>query len=54
MTSASWMHEAGHSKPVLWDNPEGEGGEGGERGVQDRGTECAPVADACRCMAKTP
>ena len=22
MTSASLMHEAGHSKPVLWDNPE--------------------------------
>ena len=27
MTSASSMHEAGHSKPVLWDNPEGWGGE---------------------------
>ena len=26
MTSASPMHEAGHSKPVLWDNPEGWGG----------------------------
>ena len=38
MTSASSMHEAGHSKPVLWDNAEGWGGEGGERGVQDRGT----------------
>ena len=23
MTSASLMHEVGHSKPVLWDNPEG-------------------------------
>ena len=23
MTSASSMHEAGHSKLVLWDNPEG-------------------------------
>ena len=22
MTSASSMHEAGHSKPVFWDNPE--------------------------------
>ena len=22
MTSASLMHEAGHPKPVLWDNPE--------------------------------
>ena len=29
------MHEAGHSKPVLWDNPEGWGGEGGWRDVQD-------------------
>ena len=26
MISASSMHEAGHSKPVLWDNPEGWGG----------------------------
>ena len=32
MTSASSMCEAGHSKPVLWDNPEGWGGEGGGRG----------------------
>ena len=28
------MHEAGHSKPVLWDNPEGWGGEGGEGGFR--------------------
>ena len=35
MISASWMPEAGHSKPVLWDNPEGWGGEGGGRGIQD-------------------
>ena len=34
MTSASLMHEAGHSKPVFWDNPEGWGGEGGEMEVQ--------------------
>ena len=37
MTSASLMHETGHSKLVLRDNPEGWGGEGGERGVQDGG-----------------
>ena len=37
MTSASSMHEAGHPKPVLWDNPEGWGGEGDGRGVQDGG-----------------
>ena len=29
MTSASSMHEAWYPKPVLWDNPEGQGGEGG-------------------------
>ena len=46
------MHEAGHSKPVLWDNPEGWGGEGDGRRVQDGGT-CAPVADLCWYMAKT-
>ena len=53
MTSASSMHEAGHSKLVLWDNPEGWGGEGGGRGVQDEGDTCTPVADSCQCMAKT-
>ena len=31
------MHEAGHSKPVLWDNLEGWGGEGGGSRLQDRG-----------------
>ena len=35
MTSASSMNEAGHPKPVLRDNPEGEGGEGGGMGVQE-------------------
>ena len=35
MTSASSMHETGHSKLVHWDNPEGWDGEGGGRGVQD-------------------
>ena len=38
MTGASLMHETGHLKPVLWDNPEGWGGEGGGRGIQDGGT----------------
>ena len=52
MTSASSMHEAGHSKPVLWDNPEGYSGEGGGRGFR-MGDTCAPVADSHRCMAKT-
>ena len=38
MTSASLMHEVGHSQPVLWDNPEGWGGEEAGRVVQDGGT----------------
>ena len=56
------MHEAEHSKPVLWDNPEGWGGEGRGRGVQDGevsrkgssgwGDTCVPMADSCLCMAK--
>ena len=42
MTSASLMHEAGHPKPVFWDNPEGWGEEGGWGGVQDGETLCTP------------
>ena len=42
MTNASSMHEAGHPKLVLWDNPEGWGGEGGGKGVQDGGTHIHP------------
>ena len=36
------MHETGHSKLVLWDNPEEWDGEGGGRRVQDgeRGYTC--------------
>ena len=37
MTSANLIQKAGHSKLVLWDNPEGWGGEGSERGVRDAG-----------------
>ena len=36
------MHEAGHSKPVLWDNPEGWDGEEGGSVVQDGGTHVHP------------
>ena len=36
MTRASSMHEAGHSRPLLWDNPAGWGREGGGRRVEDR------------------
>ena len=46
MTSASLMQgievEARHSKPVLWDNPGGWGGDRGGRVVQDRGTHVHP------------
>ena len=34
ITSVSLMHEAGHSKPVPWDNPEGWGRKGCGRGIQ--------------------
>ena len=36
MTSASSLHEVGHSKLMLWDNREGWGREGRRRGVQMR------------------
>ena len=42
MTSASPMHEAGHAKLMLWDNPEGWGGDGGGWEVQDGGTHVHP------------
>ena len=42
MASARSMHEAGHSKLVLWDNPEGQDGLGGGTGVQDGGTHVHP------------
>ena len=49
MTSVSSMHEAGHSKFVLWENPEGWVGEG-DSGWGDT---CSPVAGSCCCMAET-
>ena len=42
MTSPSSMDEAGHSKLVYWDNPEGWDGERGGRGFQDGGTPVHP------------
>ena len=42
MTSPGSMHKTGHSKSVLWDNPEGWDGEGGKREVQDSGTYVHP------------
>ena len=41
MTCTCLIHEIGHSKPVLWDNPEGRGWEGGGRVVQDGGIHTA-------------
>ena len=32
------MNEAQHAEPVLWNNPEGWGGEGGGRGFRMGGT----------------
>ena len=37
MTSAHSVHEVGHSKPVYWEYPEGWNGEGGRKGLWDRG-----------------
>ena len=44
MASASLVHEAGHSKLVLWDNPEGWGGGFGMR-VNMCTCRYLPVAD---------
>ena len=52
MTRASLMPQAGHSKPVLWDNPEGWGGEGDGRGFR-MGDTWSSVADSWGRMAKT-
>ena len=51
MTSVSSVHEAGHSKPMLWDNAEGWGGEGIRR-CSGWGDICVPMTDSCWYMAK--
>ena len=53
MTRESLKHEAGHSKPLLWDNPEGLGGEGGGKGGSGWGDTWAPMADSFQRIAKT-
>ena len=35
IASPGSMHETGCSRPVYWDDPEGQDGEGGRSGVQD-------------------
>ena len=52
MTSARSIHEAGHPKPVLWDNPEVYSREGGGRWVQDGWDTCILMANSCWYMAK--
>ena len=54
MASANLTHEAEHSQLVLWDNQRDRMGRLMAGGVQDGGGDtCVPVADSCRCMAKT-
>ena len=40
------MHEAGHPKPMLWDNLEGYGGEDDRRGFS-MGDTYIPMANSC-------
>ena len=42
MTNVSSMHEAGHPKPVLWDNSEVQNGKGGGMGFMMGGTHVYP------------
>ena len=45
-------HEAGHTKSMLWENPEGQGGERGGRRVQD-GRDIQTVADSLYIWQKS-
>ena len=54
MTSARSRHEAGYTKPMLWDNPEGWGGEGGGREVQDVGAHVHPWLIHVNVLEKPP
>ena len=42
MNSPILMHEAGHSKPVVWDNTEGSGRKGRRRRILGGGTHVHP------------
>ena len=48
------MHEAGHTKSVLWDNPKGWGGEGVGRRVHDGGTHVQPWVIHVNVWQKPP
>ena len=50
MASTNLVHEAKHSKPVIWNNLEGWGG---EEGFQEGGDMCIPMANLYCDMAKT-
>ena len=52
IASPGLMHETGCSGLVHWDDPEGQDGEGGGRGVQD-GEDIYTMPGSCQCMAKT-
>ena len=45
------MYDAGNPKPVLCDNLEGWGGEGGGKEIQEWGDTCMSMADSYWCMA---
>ena len=47
------MHEAGHSKLVIWDNPE-DGVWRDVGGGSEWWNTSTPVADSCQCTAKPP
>ena len=44
--SASLMYDTGRPKPVPCDNLDGQGVEGGRKGLQDEGDTCIPMADS--------
>ena len=51
-TSPGSMHDTGCSGLVHWDDPEGWDGMGREvEGGFGMGNTCAPMVDACQCMA---
>ena len=52
IASPGSMHETGCSGLVHWEDPEGWDGREVGRGFR-MGNTCTPVADSCRCMAKT-
>ena len=54
MTSANSMFKAEHPTLVLWDYPEGWGGEGGGWGVQDGGIHVYPWLIQVNVWQKPP